>query len=74
MEAGFEINDGDFVQEPSGEMVTLYRSLIGSIGYAAVTVRFEISYALRVLSRCLSRPNSVLSRHLSRSFPGDRAI
>ena len=43
METGFEISDGDFVQEPEGEMVTLYRSLIGSIGYAAVTVRFDIS-------------------------------
>jgi hypothetical protein len=60
MEAGFEINESDFVEEPTEEMITLYRSLIGSIGYAAVTVRFDVSYALSVLSRHLSRPNARL--------------
>jgi uncharacterized protein (DUF2267 family) len=45
MEAGFEINESDFVEEPTEEMTTLYRSLIGSIGYAAVTVSFDVSYA-----------------------------
>jgi hypothetical protein len=60
MEAGFEINESDIVEEPTEEMMTLYRSLIGSIGYAAVTVRFDVSYALSVLSRHLSRPNASL--------------
>ena len=60
MEAGFEISENDFVEEPTEEMVTLYRSLIGNIGYAAVTVRFDVSYALSVLSRHLSRPNARL--------------
>ena len=60
MKAGFEINESDFVEEPTEEMITLYRSLIGSIGYAAVTVRFDVSYALSVLSRHLSRPNARL--------------
>jgi hypothetical protein len=38
MEAGFEISESDFVKEPTedSEMITLYRSLIGSIGYAAL--------------------------------------
>jgi hypothetical protein len=48
MEAGFEINESDFVEEPTEEMITLYRYLIGSIGYAAITVRFDVSYALSV--------------------------
>ncbi len=52
MEAGFEINESDFVEEPTEEMITIYRSLIGSIGYATVTVRFDVSYALSVLSKC----------------------
>jgi len=60
LEAGFEINESDFVEEPTEEMITLYRSLIGSIGYAAVTVRFDVAYALSVLSRHLSRPNAKL--------------
>jgi hypothetical protein len=60
MEAGFEINESDFVEELTEEMITLYRSVIGSIGYAAVTVRFDVSYALSVLSRYLSRPNARL--------------
>ena len=60
MEAGFEISESDFVEEPTEEMITLYRSLIGSIGYAAVTVRFDVSYVLSVLSRHLSRPNARL--------------
>ena len=29
MEAGFEISESDFVEEPTEEMITLYRSLIG---------------------------------------------
>ncbi len=44
MEDGFEINERDFVEESTEEMITIYRSLIGSIGYAVVTVRFDISY------------------------------
>ncbi len=36
MEAGFEISESDFVEEPTEEMITMYRSLIGSIGYEAV--------------------------------------
>ena len=60
MEAGFEISESDFVEEPTEEMVTLYRSLIGSIGYVAVTVRFDVSYSLSVLSRHVSRPNARL--------------
>jgi hypothetical protein len=38
MEAGFEISENDFLEEPTEEMVTLYRSLIGSIGYAAADI------------------------------------
>jgi hypothetical protein len=58
METGFEINESDFVEEPTEEMITLCRSLICSIGYATVTVRFDVSYVLGVLSRHLSRTNS----------------
>ncbi len=68
MEAGFEISESDFVEEPTEEMITLYRSLIGSIGYAAVTVRFDVSYALSVLSRHLSRPNARLIAAVDGSF------
>ena len=68
MEAGFEISESDFVEEPTEEMIMLYRSLIGRIGYAAAqstnfwvcTVRFDVSYVLRVLSRHLRRPNARL--------------
>jgi hypothetical protein len=38
----------------------MYRLLMGRIGYASVTVRFDVSYALSVLSRHLSRPNARL--------------
>ena len=60
METDFEVSESDFVEEPTEEMITLYRSLIGTIGYAAVTVRFDIAYALSVLSRHLSRSNARL--------------
>ena len=62
METGFEISESDFVEEPTEEMITLCRTLNGSIGYAsvAVTVRFDVSYALSVLSRHLSQPNARL--------------
>ena len=60
MEAGFEIIESDFDVPPTEEMVSLYRSLIGSIGYAATTVRFDVSYGLSVLSRFLAKPNDKL--------------
>jgi hypothetical protein len=41
-------------------MISLYRSLIGSIGYAVTTVRFDVSYGLSVLSRFLAKPNEKL--------------
>ncbi len=40
--------------------LTLYRSLISNMGYVAVTVRFDVSHTLNVLSRNLSRPNARL--------------
>ena len=42
MEAGFEISESDFVEEPTEEMIKMYRSLIGNIGYAAVTVTKDL--------------------------------
>ena len=56
MEAGFTLVESDFDEEPSEEMRTLYRSLIGSIGYAATAVRFDIAHAVSVLSRHLAKP------------------
>jgi hypothetical protein len=60
MDAGFEIIESDFDIPPTEEMISLYRSLIGSIGYAATTVRFDVSYGLSVLSRFLAKPNDKL--------------
>ena len=56
MEAGFTLVESDFDEEPTEEMRTLYRSLIGSIGYAATAVRFDIAHAVSVLSRHLAKP------------------
>jgi hypothetical protein len=44
---------------PTPEMISEYRSLIGShssIGFAVITVRFDIAYAVSVFSRHLARP------------------
>jgi hypothetical protein len=60
MDAGFEVVESDFDVPPTEEMVSLYRSLIGSIDYAATTVRFDVSYELSVLSRFLAKPNEKL--------------
>jgi hypothetical protein len=43
-------------EEPTESMITEMRSLIGSIGYCATGVRFDISHAVSVLSRHLARP------------------
>ena len=58
MEPGFALNAEDFLEEPTEAMVTEMRSLIGSIGYCATAVRFDISHAVSVLSRHLARPCS----------------
>ena len=56
MEPGFTLTEEDFADEPSEEMVTEIRSLIGSIGYCATALRYDVSYAVSVLSRHLARP------------------
>ena len=56
LEAGFVLSAQDFEIDPSEEMISEYRSLIGSIGYAAVALRYDICYAVSVLSRHLARP------------------
>ena len=60
MDAGFEVVESDFDVPPTEEMISLYRSMIGSIGYAATTVRFDVAYGLSVLSRFLAKPNDKL--------------
>ena len=56
MEPGFALTVEDFAEEPTESMITEMRSLIGSIGYCATAVRFDISHAVSVLSRHLARP------------------
>jgi hypothetical protein len=41
-------------------MVSLYHSLIGSIGYFVTTVCFDVSYGLSVFNRFLTKPNDEL--------------
>ena len=57
MDAGFEVVESDFDVPPTEEMVSLYHSLIGSIGYVTNTVSFDVRYGLSVLSRFLAKPN-----------------
>jgi hypothetical protein len=52
----FTITTEDFEEVPSEEMKSEYRSLIGSLGYCAITVRFDIAYAVSVLSCHLAKP------------------
>ena len=53
---GFTLTAEDFEEVSSEEMKSEYRSLTGSIGYCAITVRFDIAYAVSVLSRHLAKP------------------
>jgi hypothetical protein len=56
IDPGFTLTAEDFEEVPSEEMKNEYRSLIGSIGYCAISVRFDIAYAVSVLSRHLAKP------------------
>ena len=56
MDAGFALTEEDFKEEPTEDMKSLYRSLIGSIGFAATAARFDIAFAVSVLSRHLAKP------------------
>ncbi len=58
--------ESDFDVPPTEEMISMYRSLIGSIGYAATTVRFDVSYGLSVLSRFLAKSNEKLVNAVKR--------
>ena len=56
MEPGFVLTEDDFKEEPTEEMKSLMRSLIGSIGFATTALRYDAAYAVSVLSRHLVRP------------------
>ena len=56
LEPGFTLCAEDFAEVPSEQMISLYRSLIGSVGYCAVALRYDVAYAVSVLSRHLARP------------------
>ncbi len=60
LDAGFEVTETDFEVASTPEQIGLYRSLIGSLGYADTTCRFDVSYSLSVLSRYLAKPNARL--------------
>ena len=57
MDAGFNITPEDVLEEPTEEMRQEFRSLIGSIGFASIAVRWDIAYSVSVLSRYLMKPN-----------------
>ena len=56
MEPGFHLVEADFEVPPTEDMKTEMRSLIGSIGYATVALRYDTAYAVSVLSRYLAKP------------------
>ena len=58
MEPGFCLTEDDFKDEPTEAMKTEMRSIIGSIGYAVTGLRYDVAYAVSVLSRHLVRPCS----------------
>ena len=60
MDPGFVLTEHDLEEEPTEEMKSTYRSLIGSIGFCATAVRYDIAFAVSVLSRHLARPNTKL--------------
>ena len=61
MDAGFSITPEDLREEHSAEelaaMETEFRSMIGSLAFASVTIRWDIAYSVSVLSRYLMKPN-----------------
>ena len=57
MSDGFVILPEDLSEEPTEAMEAEFRSLIGSLSFAAITVRWDIAYAVSVLSRYLMKPN-----------------
>ena len=56
LEPGFLITEADFNVEATEDMKSELRSLIGSIGYATLALRYDVAYAVSVLSRYLVRP------------------
>jgi hypothetical protein len=56
LEPGFALTESDFEQEPTEEMKSELRSLIGSIGYATTVLRYDVAYVVSILSRHLVRP------------------
>jgi hypothetical protein len=57
MSDGFTILPEDISEEPTSAMESEFRSLIGSLSFAVITVRWDIAYAVSVLSRYLMKPN-----------------
>jgi hypothetical protein len=74
MDAGFEVVESDFDVPPTEEMVSLYHSLIGSIGYVTNTVSFDVRYGLSVLSRFLAKPNDKKNSFCGRDLWRSRCL
>jgi hypothetical protein len=55
MDANFKLTEEDLMETATEEMISLYRSMIGSIGYACVALRYDCLYAFSVLSKYLAR-------------------
>ena len=53
MESGFKLEPKDLEEEPTQEMITLYRSIIGSIGYCCIALRCDCMYVFSILNRYL---------------------
>ena len=56
MDANFKLTEEDLTETATEEMISLYRSMIGSIGYACVALRYDCLYAFSVLSKYLAKP------------------
>ena len=69
IDPGFILTPEDLNETPTPAMMSEYRSLIGSIGFAATSVRFDIAYAVSVLSRHLARPCRKVIDEAKRCIP-----
>jgi len=66
MEHGFKLEAEDIEEVASEEMISEYRSLIGSIGYCCIALRYDCMVAFSVLSRYLAKPCAKLIKAAKR--------
>ncbi len=67
-EPNFKVGHNDQVQDPDPDMLTLYRSMVGTLLHLSVWMHPDIAYTVNILEQHLNSPSVILLRAAKHVF------